>query len=305
LGRKRQRTALFEIDNSIEVNYFGKELIEQNNIKGNEKVPLDHQPNIIKNKLMEDSVINISDENSHNNTDNDENDKNNDKKYSKSENSKNEEEAKYDNMENDDNEFNMKNINNENNTIFKLLEKCAFKYLYEKIKSKSFSENNALDKEIIKIINDKGYSNVKSSLFFLKNNNFSNISTNDNNPMNNSLNNIKTEEEKNSEKKVNDKNPQEYHYNIINNFYYRYKFLCAKKKLQKYICCADECNGQAELDLEEKKFNIIKKHTISPKNHPTFNEDKSIKFMKRRKLEEIHIKQNENNELFHMEWFKK
>jgi hypothetical protein len=110
LGRKRQRTALFEIDNSIEVNYFGKELIEQNNIKGNEKVPLDHQPNIIKNKLMEDSVINISDENSHNNTDNDENDKNNDKKYSKSENSKNEEEAKYDNMENDDNEFNMKNI---------------------------------------------------------------------------------------------------------------------------------------------------------------------------------------------------
>ena len=72
-----------------------------------------------------------------------------------------------------------------------------------------------------------------------------------------------------------------------------------KNNIQKYVCCAKDCNGLAELNLDEKKFDIIQNHSISPKFHIKYNDDKPIKFMKKRKLEEMHIKQNDNNGKFH------
>ena len=310
LGRKRERTPLFEIDNSIEVNYFGNEIIEEKE-KEEKSIKEDKfiEPKTTKNKLLDESVIHLSDENS-NNANNDDNliiNKNNiNNKHDIGINT-NEEEAKYDYNEyiNNSNEYNKNNINNdENRSIIKLLEKCVFNFIYDKVISNSFSDNNILDKEIMDIIKIKGYSNVKSSLNIMKKNNFSKIDIKEkelDNYFNN--NNISSEDEKNIEKDI-IKNPQEYHYNIINDFYYRYKFLSVKKNIQKYICCVNECNGLAELNIEEKKFNVIQKHTISPKNHPNFNDDRPIKFMKKRKLEEIHIKKNDNNEKYHMEWFK-
>ena len=117
------------------------------------------------------------------------------------------------------------------------------------------------------------------------------------------INNNEPESDKKSEKE-NKKNPTEFHYNLLNDFYYRYKCINMKNNIQKYVCCAKDCNGLAELNLDEKKFDIIQNHSISPKFHIKYNDDKPVKFMKKRKLEEMHIKQNDNNDKFHMEWFK-
>ena len=56
--------------------------------------------------------------------------------------------------------------------------------------------------------------------------------------------------------------------------------------------------------LKERKFSVIQKHSLSQRDHLLFNDDKPIYFMKSRKLEEVHIKKNNNNDKYHLEWFK-
>ena len=237
---------------------------------------------------------------------------------------KNELNEQYDNNDNDndnDNDnYEYENINtnnqnkiiNENNTIIKLLEKSVINFIYEKVLTKSLSDNNDLDKDIMDIIKEKGYSNVESCLNnYIKNNIISKNynekgkegkkSKKTNKDNNNSLNNrIKKEK---LDEKENNKNPDEYHYYLINKFYHRYKCINIIKNVQQYSCCVEECNGFAELNVEEKKFCEIHKHSISDKRHPNFNDDKPVKFMKKRNLKHLHIKKNNNNEKYHMEWF--
>ena len=174
-------------------------------------------------------------------------------------------------------------------TIIKSIENCALNWIYEKIITKSFSSSIELDRKIMEIIKTRGYSNVISSL---------------NNYRKNQILSIEEEENNSNEIEINKKYQKEYHFNVINDFYYRYKCINIKQNIQKYVCCGKDCSGLAELNLIEKKFIIIQKHSIPPKFHTKFNDDKPIKFMKKRKLEEIHIKLNDHNDKFHMEWFK-
>ena len=175
-------------------------------------------------------------------------------------------------------------------TIIKSIEKCALNCIYEKIITKSFSSGIELDRKIMEIIKTRGYLNVKSSL---------------NNFRKNQILSIEEVEKPNiNEIEMDKKIHKEFHYNVINDFYYRYQCINIKQNIQKYVCCAKDCNGLAELNLSEKKFVIIQKHSIPPKFHPIFNIDKPIKFMKKRKLEEVHIKRNDHNNNFHLEWFK-
>ena len=175
-------------------------------------------------------------------------------------------------------------------TIIKSIENCALNCIYEKIITKSFSSGIKLDRKIMEIIKTRGYSNVKSSLINFRR---SQILS-------------RGEEEKDNYFEIgNEKRIQkEFHYNVINDFYYRYKCINIRQNIQKYVCCGKDCNGFAELNLSEKKFVIIQKHSIPTKFHTKFNDDKPIKLMKKRKLEEIHIKINDHNDNFHMEWFK-
>ena len=62
-----------------------------------------------------------------------------------------------------------------------------------------------------------------------------------------------------------------------------------------------ECNCQAELNTKEKKFVIIQKHSISQEKH-SYN-GKIPKFMKMKNFKEMHLKINDNNDCYHMEWF--
>ena len=124
-----------------------------------------------------------------------------------------------------------------------------------------------------------------------------------NNDNNNDVKGYKIKKEKSDEKDENAA-PIEYHYFLINNFYCRYKCYNVKKKIQQYYCCVAECNGMGELNIEEKEFYVIKKHSISVKNHPNFNDDKPVKFMRNRKLQQLHIKKNDDNKNYHLEWFK-
>ena len=174
--------------------------------------------------------------------------------------------------------------------IIKSIETCALNCIYEKIITKSFSSGIELDRKIMEIIKTRGYSNVKSSLNNFRKSHILSIK--------------EIEKDNNNEIEIDKKNQKEFHYNAINDFYYRYKCINIKQNIQKYVCCAKDCNGLAELNLIEKKFVIIQKHSIPPKFHTKFNYDKPIKFMKKRKLEEIHIKRNDHNNKFHMEWFK-
>ena len=180
------------------------------------------------------------------------------------------------------NEENKNNENNENNEIYNIIEKNILDFLYDKITSNSLSNNNDLEKKIIKIIDEKGYAKVKSSLINRKQE--------------------KKENEKTSIKWNNLSN--EYHYHFMNNIYYRYKILNNKSTIQKYMCCIKECHGLAELNIKERKFSVIQKHSLSQRDHLLFNDDKPIYFMKSRKLEEVHIKKNNNNDKYHLEWFK-
>ena len=242
LGKKRERSHLFEIDNSIKINYIS---------------------DIIKTSEI------YFDKDKNNNLDNNEG----------------------------VNENSDSGNNKVDETILKLLESCAFKCLYEKIISKSFNNDNDLDRKIREIIKTKGFSNVVATLKYYKKNQILSSKVKE------KINNNEPESDKKSEKESK-KNPKEFHYNLLNDFYYRYKCINMKNNIQKYVCCAKDCNGLAELNLDEKKFGIIQDHSISPKFHIKFNDDKPIKFMKKRKLEEMHIKKNDNNDKFHMEWFK-
>jgi hypothetical protein len=174
--------------------------------------------------------------------------------------------------------------------IIKSIENCALNCIYEKLITKSFSSGIELDRKIMEIIKTRGYSNVKSSLNNFRKSHILSIK--------------EIEKDNNNEIEIDKKNQKEFHYNAINDFYYRYKCINVKQNIQKYVCCAKDCNGLAELNLIEKKFVIIQKHSIPPKFHTKFNDDKPVKFMKKRKLEEIHIKRNDHNNKFHMEWFK-
>ena len=55
--------------------------------------------------------------------------------------------------------------------------------------------------------------------------------------------------------------------------------------------------------IKERKFEILQSHTVSLKDHLHFNDDRPVFFMKSRKLDEVHIKRNEHNDKYHLEWF--
>ena len=172
--------------------------------------------------------------------------------------------------------------NNEDTSLGKMLEKHIFNYLYEKIMTKSLSEDSDLEKKINNFIKEKGYSKVKSSLI-----------------------NAKKEKEKkeNINPSVQKKELDEIHYSFVNNFYHRFKSIKTKDGFQTYICCDKECKGLAKLNIKERKFEVIQSHTVPLKDHLHFNDDRPVFFMKSRKLDEVHIKKNEHNEKYHLEWF--
>ena len=172
---------------------------------------------------------------------------------------------------------------NEDSSLGKLLEKHIFNYLYEKIMTKSLSNESDLEKKINNFIREKGYSKVKSSLI-----------------------NVKKEKEKkeNLEPSVQKmKELDEIHYLFVNNFYHRFRSINTKDGFQTYICCDKECKGLAKLNIKERKFEILQSHTVSLKDHLHFNDDRPVFFMKSRKLDEVHIKRNEHNDKYHLEWF--
>ena len=178
------------------------------------------------------------------------------------------------------------NANNSENSssIYNLLEKHVFNYLYDKIMKESLSNNNELEKQLKKLIAEKGFSNVKSSLI-----------------------NIKKEKEqklKNNNQIKNNSELNEYHYQFENNFYHRYKSFKNLDGIQNYICCDPKCKATAILYIKEKKFTVINSHTVHLKEHVNFNEDRPVYFMKTRKLDEVHIKKNAHNDKYHLEWFK-
>ena len=76
-----------------------------------------------------------------------------------------------------------------------------------------------------------------------------------------------------------------------------------KDGIQTYKCCDKSCKGLGKLNIKERKFEIIQSHTIPPKVHLSFNDDRPVFFMNSRKLDEVHIKRNENNDKYHLEWF--
>ncbi len=176
-------------------------------------------------------------------------------------------------------------INSEkSSSIYDFLEKHIFDYLYEKVNKESLSNNNELEKQLKMLIADKGYSNVKSA-----------------------LNNIKKEKDKkeNEMNSIKDKKePSEYHYQFENNFCHRFKLLKISEGIQIYVCCDQKCQAHAKLNVKERKFNIIQKHTVLLKEHISFNDDRPAYFMKTRKLDEVHIKRNDHNDKYHLEWFK-
>ena len=174
-------------------------------------------------------------------------------------------------------------INNENTSLGNSLEKLIFNCLYEKVMNKSLSDESELEKIILDFIKRNGYSNVKSSLNYVK----------------------KEKERKDNimQPTKNKKELDEYHYHYLNNFHYRYKSLNTKDGIQTYICCDKTCKGLGKLNIKERKFEIIQSHTVSPKVHLAFNDDRPVFFMNSRKLDEVHIKRNENNDKYHLEWF--
>ena len=175
--------------------------------------------------------------------------------------------------------------NSADSSLGKMLEMHIFNYLYDKIMNKSLSNESELEKKIIEFINEKGYSNVKSSLI-----------------------NIKKEKEKEKKENVNPsvqkmKQLDEIHYLFVNNFYQRFKSIKTKDGFQTYVCCDKNCKGSAKLNIKERKFEIVKPHSVTQKEHLQFIDDRPIFFMKSRNLVEAHIKRNEHNDKYHLEWF--
>ena len=172
--------------------------------------------------------------------------------------------------------------NNGDSSLGKMLEKYIFNYLYDKVMTKSLSDDSDLEKKINNFIKEKGYSKVKSSLI-----------------------NAKKEKEKkeNINPSVPRKELDEIHYSLVNNFYHRFKSIKTKDGFQTYICCDRECKALAKLNIKERKFELIQSHTVALKDHLHFNDDRPVFFMKSRKLDEVHIKRNEHNEKYHLEWF--
>ena len=262
LGKKRKIIHLFEIDNPIKIKYiYDKE--EKYNCKIKKEL---NGANIGEIKVKEEPVNNSI----------------NDNESIKKKNNK-------------------INNNDENEIIYKLIQKCAFNFIYDKIVKQSFSYNNELDEEILKIIHNKGYYNVRYSLSVIKKNKFKEINEIKKEKDDSSDFNTEEEEKKN-EKELS--NPLEYHYNFMNDFYYRYKYLNTNKNIQNYVCCDEKCNAMAILNLKDKKFNVIKKHSIHHKNHSFYYDVLPVKFMKKKKLNHLHIKKNDYNEKYHLEWFK-
>ena len=191
------------------------------------------------------------------------------------------------NRKEEENKDNVNVINNENNNenalLSNMIEKHIFYYIYEKVMAQNLSDENELEKELKKLIEEKGYSNVKSSLLFKKEN---------------------YQQENQIIQKKNPKELDEYHYQLDKNFYHRYKCIKSNDEIQVYTCCDNNCKGTGELNIKERKFEIVQQHTIPFKEHHNYNDDRPVYFMKSRKLDELHIKRNDNNDKFHLEWFK-
>ena len=177
-----------------------------------------------------------------------------------------------------------KEKNNGEPSLYHSIENFIFNYLYDKVMKESLSNDNELEKQLNILIAEKGYSCVKSSLSKIKN---------------------EKDKKENENKHAKNKNePNEFHYQFKNNFYHRYKSLKINDGFQSYICCDNDCKAYAKLNITERKFEIIQAHTIPSTEHINFNEDNPVKFMKSRKLDEVHIKKNDYNNKYHLEWFK-
>ena len=287
LGRKRHRENMFSISDPIEVEYLHNAEEKENrnreelkkyslSVDRNKKKSLSNKKN--NNNIMHKNDIQII------------------------------EEEKYDINDNSDSESDNKYIFNFNNKkdkeIFKLILKCAYELLYRKINNKSFSNNNNLDKEIIAMINTEGYSTIIKMINSIKTGIHSLTNENELNSKELELsekdsysyideNEIKHEEYKDDE----------FHYNIINNSYYRYNLVNTEDNYQRYACSLNGCNCIAMLNIEQRKFEIIKNHSKSPDQHTDFKDVSPVKFMRKKKLEQIHIKKNRDNISYHLEWF--
>ena len=205
---------------------------------------------------------------------------NNDNSNDNNKESKEKKQGKENQQINKENDINLEKTS----SVYELLEKYIFNYLYEKVMKESLSNNNELEKQLKMLIADKGYSNVKSSLINIKK---------ENDKKDNENNSIKSKEE-----------PNEYHYRFENNFCHRFKSIKSNDGFQTYICCDQKCKAYGKLNIKERKFNIIENHSVHLKEHINFNEDRPAYFMKTRKLDEVHIKRNDYNDKYHLEWFK-
>ena len=182
-------------------------------------------------------------------------------------------------------QINNEKVNNsEKSSLYNSLEELIFNFLYEKIMKESLSNDNELERQLSLLIADKGYSNVKASLINIK----------------------KDKDKKENENNLSKDNKQikEYHYQFKNNFYHRYKFVKVNDGIQIYSCCDKDCQAYAKLNVKERKFDVIIAHTLPLKEHINFNDDRSVYFMRSRKLDEVHIKKNDHNDKYHLEWFK-
>ena len=295
LGRKRNRENIFEISNLIEVNYLnnGKEKAKKNNDEIKEFDMNIHRKRTRKNSI---SNSNSSKRSNHSIV------HNNDIQII--------EEEKYDINENTDSEYENKYIFNFNNKKdkerFKLIHKYAYGLLYEKINSKSYSNNNNnLDRGIKAMINNEGYKNIKKMIENIKRNipSLPNENQNEENedifkePKKNK-NNIKEGINIKKEEKIED----EFHYNRINNTFYKYNLVSTEGNIQSYVCSLNACKCIAIINKERKEFKIIQKHTILPEQHENFKKKFPVVFMIRNNWKQIHIKKNNENNNYHLDW---
>ena len=295
LGRKRNRENIFEISNLIEVNYLnnGKEKAKKNNDEIKEFDMNIHRKRTRKNSI---SNSNSSKRSNHSIV------HNNDIQII--------EEEKYDINENTDSEYENKYIFNFNNKKdkerFKLIHKYAYGLLYEKINSKSYSNNNNnLDRGINAMINNEGYKNIKKMIENIKRSipSLPNENQNEENkdifkePKKNK-NNIKEGINIKKEEKIED----EFHYNRINNIFYKYNLVSTEGNIQSYVCSLNACKCIAIINKERKEFKIIQKHTILPEQHENFKKTFPVVFMIRNNWKQIHIKKNNENNNYHLDW---
>ena len=176
----------------------------------------------------------------------------------------------------------------------------------EKNKSES-NEERPFDSPINSIQNNNSKNNnikgkkkrIKKKILFKNKKNSVELGLNNNNN-NNKKNNIE-KDKKSEEEKLKSRYPKELHYNILGKFYYKYDYISNEENIQKYVCAKKGCDCLAELNTKEKKFIIIKEHSIPQEDH-TYNENIPI-IMKLKNFKEMHLKINDNNDYYHMEWF--